>query len=823
MGLQSALSTALTGLTSAETTIDVVGNNLANSGTVGFKASQAAFSTQFMQTMSLGSAPTESSGGSNPRQIGLGTMVADITPNFSQGTLEISSSPTDLAIQGDGFFVVQGETGEQLYTRNGIFKMNASNQLVTISGNRLMGYGINDDFEIQRTVLVPLEVQLGAAAVAEATENAYLEGTLSPTGDVADTAEIIQTVELGDASLSAPITAAGADAAASPNTATVGVADAMGGGLTPGDYQYRFVYANGPYDPAATLDESTLSDVVPWTLGAGSNQIDLTGLPDNPQDPAYSHLRIYRTASGGGDFHYVDDIDISGGGPINYSDTLDDATLVTQEALNDDVLTAEASSYRYYVTWADMPGGPGVGTESRPSPMSDPVTVSNGRILLTDIPTPDPADDWQVMRIYRNTAADDSTFYFVGEVDDLSGNASITDNRTDHDISDPTSPFYGEIDLEGPRIGPGTRLTDVLRRDGSAYEQVFEEGTLEFTGNKGGRELATKEFEVTATSTVLELVDFLEESLGIQDPTNDPMNPIPPDAGSGVNPGGTITSDGRLLLTGNNGEGNAIDIKTSSMQMVTEAGTRNVDLGFGSIQSAVGESAVTDFLVYDTLGIPLQVRLTAVLESRDSASTVYRWFADSPDNDPDTGAQIAVGTGRLTFDGDGNFIDASQDTVSIDRRNVSSVSPLSFELDFDNISGLAVEDSSWAVSYQDGSSPGQLTDFVIDESGIIRGIFSNGVTRSLGQIRLARFANPTALEQRGENLYAEGVNSGLPVEGEPGEQGIGGIVAGALELSNTDISGNLIDLILASTMYRGNTRVITTSQDMIDELMMLRR
>lgn len=91
MGLASALSTALTGLTASETTIDVVGNNLANSNTVGFKASTASFATQFSQTLSLGSQPTAGSGGTNPRQIGLGTMVSDITPNFKQGTLDISS------------------------------------------------------------------------------------------------------------------------------------------------------------------------------------------------------------------------------------------------------------------------------------------------------------------------------------------------------------------------------------------------------------------------------------------------------------------------------------------------------------------------------------------------------------------------------------------------------------------------------------------------------------------------------------------------------------------------------------------------------------
>ena len=81
----------------------------------------------------------------------------------------------------------------------------------------------------------------------------------------------------------------------------------------------------------------------------------------------------------------------------------------------------------------------------------------------------------------------------------------------------------------------------------------------------------------------------------------------------------------------------------------------------------------------------------------------------------------------------------------------------------------------------------------------------------------------SGLEQKGENLYAEGVNSGLPVEGDPGQQGTGSIVSGAVELSNTDIGSNLIDLILASTMYRGNTRVITTAQEMIDELLSLRR
>ena len=202
---------------------------------------------------------------------------------------------------------------------------------------------------------------------------------------------------------------------------------------------------------------------------------------------------------------------------------------------------------------------------------------------------------------------------------------------------------------------------------------------------------------------------------------------------------------------------------------------------------------------------------------------MYRWFADSSGNDPIAGVDISVGTGLISFDGEGSFIAATNSIVSIDRRNVPSNSPLEFELDFTKISGLAADESSLAASRQDGSSAGKLTNFLIGEDGVVRGVFSNGVTRDLGQIRLARFANPSGLEQRGQNTFAQGINSGLPIEGNPGVDGIGSIVSGANELSNTDIGKNLIQLVLATTQYRGNTRVITAAQELLDELLNLRR
>src|SRR2546423_9898853 len=181
MGLASALTTALTGMQAAETQVDVVGNNLANSQTVGFKASEAVFATQFLQTQSLGSGPTATDGGTNPRQTGLGTRVAAISPDFTQGTIEISSSPSDLAIQGDGFFMVQNSDGERLYTRNGEFKTNAANELVTLTGERVLGFGVDTDYQVQRTTMVPLTIPLGTAAPAPANRHRFLQGTPSPS------------------------------------------------------------------------------------------------------------------------------------------------------------------------------------------------------------------------------------------------------------------------------------------------------------------------------------------------------------------------------------------------------------------------------------------------------------------------------------------------------------------------------------------------------------------------------------------------------------------------------------------------------------------
>ncbi|MDP6445155.1 MAG: flagellar hook-basal body complex protein, partial [Pirellulaceae bacterium] len=353
-----------------------------------------------------------------------------------------------------------------------------------------------------------------------------------------------------------------------------------------------------------------------------------------------------------------------------------------------------------------------------------------------------------------------------------------------------------------------------------------------FSARKGGRGLGTKDFAITATTTTQELVDFIGDATGIQAPADDPTNPIPNSVNtilgtnepSELTAGSRIEASGKVRVVSNNGVDSAVTVGLSAFQLVSTTGdVTNPSLGFGMVQEAKGQSAVADFLAYDTLGSSLNVRVTAVLEERTGSQTVYRWFADSADNEPLTSSEIGVGTGLIIFDGEGNFVSAANNTISVDRRLSPAASPLEFDLDFTQLSGLAVDSASLAASRQDGSSPGTLTSFTIGEDGIIRGVFDNGIARDLGRIRMARFTNPSGLEQRGENLFGAGANSGLPVEADPGINGLGSLIAGAVELSNTDIGQNLIDLVLATTQYRGNTRVITASQQLIDELLNLRR
>jgi flagellar hook protein FlgE len=307
-------------------------------------------------------------------------------------------------------------------------------------------------------------------------------------------------------------------------------------------------------------------------------------------------------------------------------------------------------------------------------------------------------------------------------------------------------------------------------------------------------------------------MDYFDETLAIQS-----GGTIPNDGGTGGQPGVTLVG-GQITIVGNAGEVNAIEIAPGDLL----ADGQVVPLSFQETQEANGHSTGTDFVVYDSLGQAVNVRLNAVLEDSAPGVTTYRWYLESAEDSRD---DVAIATGQLTFDSLGNVSGGDSVTFSLQRDNTAAISPMQIAMDLSQISGISSEaaGSLLILTSQDGSPPGTLQSFVIDENGIINGVFDNGIVHTLGQVVLARFANPDGLIEDGSTTFREGVSSGVPALTNPGTFGVGTIRAGAIELSNTDIGKNLVELIVASTNYRGNARVISSVQQLVDELLVLGR
>ena len=124
---------------------------------------------------------------------------------------------------------------------------------------------------------------------------------------------------------------------------------------------------------------------------------------------------------------------------------------------------------------------------------------------------------------------------------------------------------------------------------------------------------------------------------------------------------------------------------------------------------------------------------------------------------------------------------------------------------------------------QDGNTMAYLESFKIDDSGTITGVYTNGERKTIGQIALGTFVNPMGLEKAGESLYQETNNSGLANIGKAQTQGRGKILAGILEMSNVDLAETFTDMIVTERGFQANSRVITTSDEMLREVLGLKR
>ena len=378
----------------------------------------------------------------------------------------------------------------------------------------------------------------------------------------------------------------------------------------------------------------------------------------------------------------------------------------------------------------------------------------------------------------------------------------------------------GDITTVGGAAPPSAAslLTDVAAASANGRPLFAVGDKLTLSGTKGGRTQASNTLDVTATSTVQDLMTFYQQGLGIDTSVVNPGMPTP-GVSLQANAASPNPNNLQIAIVGNEGTANSLEVSGSGFVNQNSTSpitfTDGVD-ATGVRSSPSGESVHTSFTNYDSLGNPVRVDMTAVLESTSTGGNTWRFFATSVDSK--VGGPV-LGEGTLTFDASGQLKAATGTTLNIDRTGTGARSPMSITLHFGDTSELAGQTSNLVMSNQDGMPPGTLSSFSIGTDGTITGAYSNGMTRSLGQVAVASFANAEGLNNVGGNVYTQGPSSGVAVISAAQQLGTGQIRSGALELSNVDLSKEFTNLIIASTGFSASSRVISTSDQLIQELL----
>jgi flagellar hook protein FlgE len=287
------------------------------------------------------------------------------------------------------------------------------------------------------------------------------------------------------------------------------------------------------------------------------------------------------------------------------------------------------------------------------------------------------------------------------------------------------------------------------------------------------------------------------------------------ESGNLVAPGGQLVQGWLADATGAVQTQTAVQgINLPLAQVIDPVETSAVQVGGNlSADTAINDVHTTSIVVYDSLGDPQEL----LVEFEKTAANT--WDVSATMN----GTSLTLSTTAVTFDTNGALTSAG--TISVSGYTPPGASPLSLDLELDSNSPLVqFGGSSSAESVdQDGNAIGFLTDFSIAADGTIAGQFSNGETKVLAMIATATFNNPSGLIRAGETRFEASVNSGQPLIGEPGNGNRGALASGALEMSNVDLAQEFTNLIIAQRGFQANSRVITASDEVLADLVNLKR
>lgn len=758
----SALYAAISGLKIQQVKLDVIANNVANLNTYGFKASRIAFSDLLAQTLRSAAAPQSGRGGTNPVQIGVGVQLAAIDTITTQGSIQTTGNLTDLAINGEGFFIVSDGT-RLVYTRAGNFSLDAEGAFITPNGYRVQGFTqYNEAGEIDTsTTLSDIIVNFGEKLAGRATTVVNYSSNLDSSSYTFGSAELMTAGSTG-------FTIAAGIAVPIANYSGIQVDDGTINGplgnldAGPGDlilngqnitftFPVGFVWGNPATVAQFIADEiNSQSSIIYARVGSNGELLFQNIIGGEGNDIIIAGNAPYLTLIGlaAGTYEAPEaDSSLAGLHTLTITDavaTTDTTTIpVAAGAL-------AADSIDIFGIVGGVPG---------------PVTISYGPTSAANTS----AQNAQVVADAINAENVANPNFFITATANANGTITLTSDLAGEAneiiISDPGPPA-----LQFNTLGTFDGVNYVVSNGVDAtVENLFisDDETVTWT-----RTIADQtSFGIAST------LDNLETLILGDNP------PFP------LVPGVTLIADELLP-------------------------------GQATIQTHGAFEHQTSIIVFDSASNEHQVRIIF----QHTGAGEWEWTASLP-NEPQYSLTNTSGT--VTFGPNGLLLSGNP-TIPIIFTPVGA-NTLRIYLNFDGqgnpIDGITqfAANSTTVAESQDGYSMGTLQAFGFDPSGTLQGVYSNGLTRPLGRLALAVFSNPAGLHRLGDNNWVTTQNSGLPRVALARESGAGEILAGSLEQSNVDPATEFTDLIIAQRSFQANSRIITTQDQILQEVVNLVR
>ncbi|EIX2498896.1 flagellar hook protein FlgE [Campylobacter coli] len=845
--MMRSLWSGVSGLQAHQVAMDVEGNNISNVNTTGFKYSRADFGTMFSQTVKIATAPTDGRGGSNPLQIGLGVSVSSTTRIHSKGSVQTTDKNTDVAINGDGFFMVSDDGGLTRYlTRSGDFKLDAYGNFVNNAGFVVQGWNINwDDQTIDssrspQNIFIDPGMHIPAAKSTEVAIKANLNSGLNigtssrnlyaldsvhgwnnKTQRPEDENDTGTTQFYTTSKNSVEVTEKGVDAGSLFN--------ANGTGLNLRDGQGIWVsYADAKFttDKPANVNvfdpnnHTNQNGSIFWGDKDNTVNLDITLNGVNIQnanirslDEAIAYINTFTAPNDTRDGTGVKAVKKADGSGIEFVNDNADGTTDNMKNINLTVNQANTAGERHTITWnAGNNNFTAASAKNGANSVWIPTAANvNGNAESIQIIT---AHKY----VYSSNPVD------IGPMYNPDGGPQFQPGAGNNAPTDPASLNYwnaiqGSLKNSDARTFRTTEdLRELLQRD-ARYG-------VDYDGD------GSKTYDADDINQAVKVVVTENGNFAISNANE--TSTIPANAGAG---------NTQVTTNPKNMSFNITAYSNKQGTVSTNDAFAKIFKAFDGVLTVGGQIKESEQLklsafsagleIYDSLGSKhtLEVQFVKQSTTQDGGNEwqmIIRVPEPAEINTTGEGpTNIIVGTAR--FNNDGSLANYTPKTINFSPNNGAAPNQqikLSFGTSGSN-DGLVSSNSASTLTGQatDGYTSGNLKPDAIrvDDKGNILGEFTNGKTFAVAKIAMASVANNSGLEEIGGNLFKVTANSGAIVVGEAGTGGRGEMKTSALEMSNVDLSRSLTELIIIQRGYQANSKTISTSDQMLQTLIQLKQ